>query len=533
MNESDLHVLARLRATLVATANTVGRMQAARRGRPGFLARAGTSLVVVVAGACSAATLPSASAPLAGITEAASPASTPRASDHPTPTPAPSATLAQGAPQVVPQGSGTFEGHLASATETFPVLFWIDGCGHPDEICGTIKYADPKHPDFDRCAPLLLLLGQDGDADVFDQVPAYRPDACPRVPLRMARTGTDPLTIEVTPYGDVAAAACCRGTMVQTSDTPPGADQAPRLSAIDGLAGPLTTSDLIGPVTPFSAADAGHAYFPAQGEVISVDLTTGESEELAYNRDYASIVDPASVAAVGDAIWEGRGPSKMLVRVDDSGTGSSIPLSHPPYALAADGTTLWVTSLDDGVVMAVDTETGQVRTTIDLSSPTGVAVGGGSVWVLEARGNRLARIDPASAKVTAEVALGDADPDPACGMCAESVIYAFGSAWTANNFGRSITRVDGRTLKGTTIPTANRVWSVAAYGNEIYGSQFEEVDGYIDRSVGGLVRIDPETGKVAPLSAPGVLGVAALADRLWLIVPGRSSDLALTYRRTP
>ena len=74
---------------------------------------------------------------------------------------------------------------------------------------------------------------------------------------------------------------------------------------------------------------------------------------------------------------------------------------------------------------------------------------------------------------------------------------------------------------------------MAAYGEDVYGSQFEERDGYIDRRIGGLVRIDPGTGKVAQLPAPGVLGVAALAGRLWLIVPGRSSDLALTYRRKP
>ena len=90
--------------------------------------------------------------------------------------------------------------------------------------------------------------------------------------------------------------------------------------------------------------------------------------------------------------------------------------------------------------------------------------------------------------------------------------------------------MDGSSLKATTIPTTNRVWSVAAYGNDIYGSQFEEVDGYIDRSVGGLVRIDPAKSRVEQLSAPGVLGVAALGDELWLIVPARRSDVVKTYK---
>ena len=181
--------------------------------------------------------------------------------------------------------------------------------------------------------------------------------------------------------------------------------------------------------------------------------------------------------------------------------------------------------------MAVDTPTGQVRAIVDVPSPAGVAVGGGSVWVVEHAANKVARIDPATNKLGGEVALGGSGGDPRCGTCAEDVVYAFGSAWTANNYGRSVTRVDGASLKVTTIPTTNRVWSVAAYGNDIYGSQFEEADGYIDRSVGGLVRIDPARNKAEQLPAPGVLGVASLGDDLWLIVPARRSDVVETYKK--
>ena len=127
-------------------------------------------------------------------------------------------------------------------------------------------------------------------------------------------------------------------------------------------------------------------------------------------------------------------------------------------------------------------------------------------------------------RVTDEVVLGKGG-DPDCGMCADQVIYAFDSAWTANDLGRSITRVDGQSLKATTFPTYNRVWSVAAYGRYIYGSEVENIDGYIDRSIGGLVRIDPRTGTVDQYPAPGVLGVAALGDYLWLIVPGETIRL--------
>ena len=226
-----------------------------------------------------------------------------------------------------------------------------------------------------------------------------------------------------------------------------------------------------------------------------------------------------------------RGPTQTVERVDVSLEAAATPpiqLPNTPYALAADGATLWVTSLEDGVVMAVDTLTGQVVATVSVPSPAGVAVGDGSVWVVEHADDKLARIDPATHRVTDEVALGTGG-DPDCGMCADQVIYAFDSAWTANDLGRSITRVDGHSLKATTFPTYNRVWSVAAYGGYIYGSEVENIDGYIDRSIGGLVRIDPRTGTVDQYSAPGVLGVAALGDYLWLIVPARRSDFVMSY----
>ena len=490
----------------------------ARRTRTvwGMLRGARVASFAIVVAACSSST-PSSPAP----TAAGSPAATS------------TTTSTDLAPQVVPQ-HGTFTGQLSSATQTYPVVLWIDGCGHPDEVCGDIEYADPKHPEFTLCAPQLVFKGRDGDRDVFEARPAYRADQCPPGTLRIGSAGSsEPLTLAVEGSSDTGTSTCCQGTLTQTSDEPPGGDEPPTLPTIDGLTGPLSTADLGGPTTQYSAADAQMAYFPAQGALATVVLDTGQSDEMADDQDVASTTDPNSVTTIGDAIWIARGPSKTLERVDVSPAAAATPpiaLPHTPYALAGDGTTLWVTSLDDSVVMAVDTLTGQVQANVSVPSPTGVAVGGGSVWVVEHKDGKLARIDPATHEVMNEVSLGKGGDDPMCGMCAENVVYAFDSAWTANDLGRSITRVDGVTFKATTYPTANRVWSVAAHGNEIYGSQFEEVDGYIDRHVGGLVRIDPRTNKVAKSSAPGVLGVAALGDYLWLIVPARRSDIVVSYK---
>ena len=422
---------------------------------------------------------------------------------------------------------------MTSEAGTYPVVLWMDGCGHTAEVCGDIEYADPKHPAFTLCAPQLVFMGLDGDRDVFDENPAYRADRCPPATLEIAAVGSSkPLTLDVEAYTDSAAPPWAHGTLTQTSPQPPGDEPPPFLPVVESLTGPLSKADLGGPTTKYSAADSSNAYFPIPGALAKVVLGTGQSDEMASNGDVASAGDPNAVTTIGDAIWITRGSTRTLERVDVTPEAAATPpiqLPDTPYALAADGATLWVTSLEDSVVMAVDTATGKVVATVDVPYPAGVAVGDGAVWVVEHADGKLARIDPATARVTDEVVLGKGD-DPECGMCADQVIYAFGSAWTANDLGRSITRVDGRSLKATTFPTYNRVWSVAAYGRYIYASEVENIDGYIDRSIGGLVRIDPRTGKVDQFPAPGVLGVAALGDYLWLIVPGRRSDFVMSYK---
>jgi len=475
----------------------------------------------------------------------ASPAANGGASPSLAPAPSESAAVASATPtvaipvgpQVVPD-HGTFTGQVSGPTGTYPVVLWMDGCGHTAEVCGDIEYSDPKHPEFTYCAPQLVFTGWDGGKDVFRADPAYRADRCPQTTIKVGKVGSGDtsgtLTLALEVSGGPAGSPCCQGTLTQTSDQPPGDEPPPSLPAIDGLTGPLSTAGLGAPTNQYSAADSSKAYFPTLGELVSVVLDTGESDEMvSKNGDIASPSDPRAVTTIGDAIWVTRGPTKTLERVDVTPAAAAtlpIQLPHTPYALAADGTTLWVTSLEDSVVMAVDTATYRVTATVDVPKPAGIAVGGGSVWVVEHADGKLARIDPRTAKVTGEVALGQAGDDPACGSCAEDVIYAFGSAWTANDLGRSITRVDGRTLKATTFPTANRVWSVAAYDGHIYGSQYEAVDGYIDRGVGGLVRIDPKKGTVDQLPAPGVRGVAALGHFLWLIAPGRRGDIVLSYK---
>ena len=104
-------------------------------------------------------------------------------------------------------------------------------------------------------------------------------------------------------------------------------------------------------------------------------------------------------------------------------------------------------------------------------------VGGGAVWVVAHRSDSLMRIDPSGDEVVATIRLGaPRGENPVCSMCVENVVYAFGSAWTANNAGRSVTRIDAATNEAVEIPVEKRVWAVAATAETIWASQFEELD---------------------------------------------------------
>jgi streptogramin lyase len=115
-------------------------------------------------------------------------------------------------------------------------------------------------------------------------------------------------------------------------------------------------------------------------------------------------------------------------------------------------------------------------------------------------------------------------------MCVENVVFAFGSAWTANNTGRSITRVDAATNEAVEIPVESRVWAVAAAGETIWASQFEELDEtHIDLEAGGLAELDPATNGVTQFDLPGTLGVASGHNSLWPVALDRRSDIVYRY----
>src|SRR6266516_570158 len=130
-----------------------------------------------------------------------------------------------------------------------------------------------------------------------------------------------------------------------------------------------------------------------------------------------------SVSATDGAVWVGsedpgggRGAG-LLTRVDPAhnrvaarihlpGVPTSVATS-PQTASAPSG--VWVATVSDGV-LAIDARRNQVVRTLAAASSLGytqtVAAGAGAVWLADPFGQRVLRVDPATASVTARVATG-------------------------------------------------------------------------------------------------------------------------------
>ena len=175
--------------------------------------------------------------------------------------------------------------------------------------------------------------------------------------------------------------------------------------------------------------------------------------------------DPHGVAVGEAGIWVAQAAARSLGRIDPAtnAISESIPVGAVPYALVLDGTSLWLTSFEDDLVVRVDLSTREVVARIPVTKPTGIAAGLGGVWAVEHRGDSVVRIDPKTNDIVAQIRLGERGPNELCGMCVENIIVSDGSVWTANNEARSVGRIDPATNElAATIELPLRAWAVTA-----------------------------------------------------------------------
>jgi DNA-binding SARP family transcriptional activator len=159
-------------------------------------------------------------------------------------------------------------------------------------------------------------------------------------------------------------------------------------------------------------------------------------------------------------------------------------------------------------IAVVDAGTGRVKADIAIGGrPVSIALGAGSIWVVDADDDTLLRIDPKTYRL--EKAIGGLGND------LSAVAYGFGSVWVAGGNDGTVVRVDAE----TNAPTGPVDLGVAGDGAVPQPVFFVATGGDAVWAQAGnrVVRIDPATNRVTgstPQSEPN--GLAAGAGSAWV-----------------
>ena len=178
---------------------------------------------------------------------------------------------------------------------------------------------------------------------------------------------------------------------------------------------------------------------------------------------------------------------------------------------------------------------GPATLAVHTSGITGtVAAGEGAVWIAGASEGRLFRVDPASGRVTASLAVGDqaalvrthcaaADVDSfyqgefssrRCDL-PSGVAVGGGSVWVARNDDRTLLRIDPRTNRVVdAIPTGVFAFAVAASDDAVWLTDYEHE---------AVARVDPRQRRIVAVlrDVPrGPAGIAVTPGAVWVSCGG-------------
>jgi len=220
------------------------------------------------------------------------------------------------------------------------------------------------------------------------------------------------------------------------------------------------------------------------------------------------------LAADGRAVWTTNEGRVEKLQDDRAGVVVSISMPEPCGAMTVAFAALWVASCRDSSVYRIDLATHAIAARIrsGLADPTGelsLAAGAGSIWVLSDVKGVLSRIDPASNRVIAQIAV---QPH------SFAAAFAFGAVWVTNtgppggSADGSVQRVDPATNRvSATIPAGPVPRFLAAGEGGVWT---------LNQGDGTVTRIDPMTNRPVasiPLGMTGGGGdIAAGGGRVWV-----------------
>lgn len=262
-----------------------------------------------------------------------------------------------------------------------------------------------------------------------------------------------------------------------------------------------------------------------KGTVARIDPITGKvAAELKVSdpsrvppRAHVVHVAPSAVVSAFGAIWA-VGADGVLARIDPATNAvATFDVAVVGGYMAASDTALWISSYDDGALVAFDPVSRTVASTVTgVGGVFGVAVGFGSVWAVSKSGHEVVRLDPKTGTVIVRI------PAP---RSPDYVAIGAGSVWVTRETPAAVLRIDPASNAVSATMSADASWGT--------GTGIAFYDGAI--WAGCLVRIDPGTEKVAAAFSCGAGrsqgGLAFGAASAWVWDFGRVHQVPLALVR--
>ena len=213
---------------------------------------------------------------------------------------------------------------------------------------------------------------------------------------------------------------------------------------------------------------------------------------FAFGRDGSAV--KSIEAAAGNSVGSIDPVSNRLM--------ANVDIDTTPTGVAVSEGAVWVTNASDGTVTRIDPATRIVRQTIHVGrGPSGIAVGGGAVWVINGRDGTVSRVDPGTNLVVQTIAVGNAPAGIAVGA---------GAVWVGDSSDQTVSKIDVKTGDVIrTFPVEAAATELAAAPGAVWMTSAQS------RTVS---RIDPRSGKVVQTInvGGGPTGIAAAGNAVWV-----------------
>ncbi|MEO8517839.1 MAG: ABC transporter substrate-binding protein [Dermatophilaceae bacterium] len=218
----------------------------------------------------------------------------------------------------------------------------------------------------------------------------------------------------------------------------------------------------------------------------------------------------AGGGSIGAVVWLARSSGPVTLAANsvgavepDGSIGATVPVGTDPTGLAYGGGSLWVANRSDGTVSRIDPATHTVIDTIEVGAyPEALTVTAGDVWVANFTDGTVSRINIATNKVADTIGVGTGPAAIGSGPS---------GVWVANSGDNTIQRIDLLTgARDNPVPVGAGPDGIAVGDDSVWVANGRD---------GTVSRIDPKT--VQDLSSPiavgsGPKGIAISGDDVWV-----------------